>query len=82
VIKSRRKRWTVHVALIRKDENCVQHFGWKPRREDNIRMEHMEIVWEDVNWMHLAQDRDQWWAPVNMVMNLRVTRKVGNFLTR
>jgi len=28
--------------------------------------------WEGVDWIHLAQDRDQWWALVNMVMNLRV----------
>jgi hypothetical protein len=31
-----------------------------------------EIVWEGVNWIHLAQDREQWWALVNTVMNLRV----------
>jgi hypothetical protein len=31
-----------------------------PRRrwEDNIRMDRREIGWEDVDWMHLAQDRD------------------------
>jgi len=23
-------------------------------------------------WTHLAQDRDKWWAAVNMVMNLQV----------
>jgi hypothetical protein len=23
-----------------------------------------------VDWMHLAQDRDQWWAVVNTVVNL------------
>jgi hypothetical protein len=28
-------------------------------------------------WMHLAQDRDQWWAPVNMVMNLSVQKRWG-----
>jgi hypothetical protein len=31
-----------------------------------------EIGWEGVEWIHLAQDRDQWWALVNMVMNLQV----------
>jgi hypothetical protein len=25
---------------------------------------------ESVDWIHLAQDRDQWWTPVNTVMNL------------
>jgi len=40
--------------------------------EDNIRMDLRGIEWEDVDWMHLAEDRDQWRAVVNMVMNLRV----------
>jgi len=30
----------------------------------------MEIEWEGVDLMHLAQDRDQWQALVNAVMNL------------
>jgi hypothetical protein len=42
------------------------------RCEDNIRMVLREIGWEVVDWMHLAQDRDQWWAFVNTVMNLQV----------
>jgi hypothetical protein len=29
------------------------------RCEDNIKMELREIGWEDVDWIHLAQDRDQ-----------------------
>jgi hypothetical protein len=43
----------------------------RPRRrwEDNIRMGLREIGWELVHWMHLAQDRDHWWAPVNTAMN-------------
>jgi hypothetical protein len=34
----------------------------RPRRswEDNIRMYLKEIEWECVDWMHLAQDWDQW----------------------
>jgi hypothetical protein len=27
--------------------------------------------WEIVDWIHLAQDRDKWWAVVNTVMNLK-----------
>jgi hypothetical protein len=30
-----------------------------------------KIGWEGVEWMHVAQDRDQWRALVNTVMNLR-----------
>jgi hypothetical protein len=35
-------------------------------------MDLWEIRWEVVDWMHLAQDRDQWRALVNTVMNLQV----------
>jgi hypothetical protein len=43
----------------------------RPRWEDNIRIDLREIRWEDVDWIHLAQDRDQWWVVVNTVMNFR-----------
>jgi len=42
------------------------------RLEDNIRMDLREIGCEGVDWIHLIQDRVQWWALVNTVMNLRV----------
>jgi hypothetical protein len=35
-------------------------------------MDIRDIGWEGVDWMHLIQDRDQWWAVVITVMNLRV----------
>jgi hypothetical protein len=41
------------------------------RKEDNIRMDIMEVGWEGVDWMHLAQDRDQWRVFVNTVINFR-----------
>jgi hypothetical protein len=46
----------------------------RPRRrwEDNIKMYLREIGFWDVDWIHLAQDRDRWPALVNTVMNLRV----------
>jgi hypothetical protein len=45
-----------------------------PRRRwvDNIKMDLREIGWDDVDWIELAQDRDQWRALVNTVMNLRI----------
>jgi hypothetical protein len=35
-------------------------------------MDLREIVFVDVDWIHLAQDRDRWRALANTVMNLRV----------
>jgi len=32
---------------------------------DNIKMDLREIGWGGVDWIHLAQDRDKWWAVVN-----------------
>jgi len=29
-------------------------------------------MWGGIDWIELAQDRDRWWALVNVVMNLRV----------
>jgi hypothetical protein len=37
-----------------------------------IKMDLREIGWKGVECFHLAQDRDRWWALVNMVMNLHV----------
>jgi len=36
---------------------------------------------EDMDWIDVAQGKDRWWALVNAVMNHRVLKIVGNFLT-
>jgi hypothetical protein len=48
---------------------------------DNIKMDLRGIEWGDMDWIDLVQDRDQWRALVNMVMNLRVPNNVGKFLS-
>jgi hypothetical protein len=42
------------------------------RLEDNIRMDLRDIGWGVMDWIELAQYRDQWRALVNTVMNLWV----------
>jgi hypothetical protein len=46
----------------------------RPRRRwvDNINLDLREIGWNGVDWIDRAQDRDQWRALVNTVLNLRV----------
>jgi hypothetical protein len=80
VIKSRKVRWAWHVALLGNAYSILvgKHEGNRQlgrpscRWEDNVRMGLKEIGWGGVDWMDLAQDRGQWWAVVNTVMNLWV----------
>jgi hypothetical protein len=83
VIKSRRLRWAGHVARMGEGRGAYRVLvgmpkGRRPlgrfrrRWEDNIKMYLGEIGIDGANWIWLAQDRVQWWAFVNMVMNLRV----------
>jgi hypothetical protein len=39
---------------------------------DNIKIDFREIGWDGMDCIDLAEDRDQWRAVVNTVMNLRV----------
>jgi hypothetical protein len=39
---------------------------------NNIRRDLVEVVWGDVDWIGLAQDRDRWRALVNSILHLRV----------
>jgi hypothetical protein len=81
VIKSRRMRWVRrHVACMGK-RSVYRVLAGRPkgkrplrrprcRWKDNIKMDRRETEMDGVNWIWLAQDRVQWWAFVNTVMDL------------
>jgi hypothetical protein len=83
-IKSRGMRWAGHVASMGEGTGVYRVLVGKPegkrplgrpRRmwEDNIKMNLREIGIDGSNWIPLAQDRVQWRACVNTVMNLRAS---------
>jgi hypothetical protein len=47
---------------------------------NNIKIDLRETGWDGLDWIDLAQDRDQWRALVNTVMNLRVSKKFWEVL--
>jgi hypothetical protein len=55
--------------LVRKPERKRPRGRPMRRWLDNIKMDLKTIGWKGVDWMHLAQDMDQWQAVVNTVMN-------------
>jgi hypothetical protein len=92
MIKSRRMRWAGHVARMGEKLNAYRTFvgmpeGKRPlgrrrrRWVDNIKTDLREIGWHGMDWIDLAQNRDQWRALVNRVMNLRVPYNAGKFLS-
>jgi hypothetical protein len=58
--------------LVGKPEGKKPLGRHRRRWEDNTSMDLREIGWGGMDWIYLAQDRDQWRALVNTVMNLRV----------
>jgi hypothetical protein len=83
VIKSRRMRWVRHVARIGEGRGVYRVLVGRPegkrplerprrRRDNNIKIDLTGIGIDGANWIQLAQDRVQWRAFVNTVMNLRV----------
>jgi hypothetical protein len=81
IIKSRRMRWTGHVTRMGENRNAYRILVGKlegkrplgrPRRRWWTIVKWILERWDDMDGINLAQDRKQWRAPVNMVMNLRV----------
>jgi hypothetical protein len=44
-------------------------------------MDLRETGWDGVDWINMAQDRDQWRALLNTVMNFQVPLNAENFLS-
>jgi hypothetical protein len=93
IIKSRKLSWAGHVARIVKDKNAYRILVGKPegkrqlgrpRRkwENIIKMDLRNMGWGGVDWIDLAQHKEQWRPLVNMVMNIRVPLSVGKLLNR
>jgi hypothetical protein len=83
MMTSRKKICVEHVARIGEKRNAYRLLVGKPegkrplqrsrrRWVDNIKIEVREIGCGDMDWIGLAQDRDQWRALVITVMNARV----------
>jgi hypothetical protein len=65
-------KMNAYIVLVGKPEGKRPLERPRRRREDNIRMDLGKIGWGGLDWIDLAQDRDQWRALVKTVMNLRV----------
>jgi hypothetical protein len=92
MVKSRRMRWAGHVASMGEKGNAYRLLVGRPegrrplgrprrRWVDNIKIDLREIGWDDMDWVDLAQDRDQWRALVNTLMNLRVPQNAEKLLS-
>jgi hypothetical protein len=54
----------------------------RPRLEDNIKIDLKKIGWGDVDWIDLAQDRNQWRALMKALMYFRVLLNIRILLGR
>jgi hypothetical protein len=71
-------RWEGYVACTRSvyEVSIGKPEGNRPlgrqrhRWDENIETDFKETEWECVDWIHLDQEKDQWWASVNNVKNL------------
>jgi hypothetical protein len=62
-----------YTILIGNSEETRPLQRTKHRWNDNIKIHVQEILCEGVNWIHVVQDRAEWWALANTVMKIRVS---------
>jgi hypothetical protein len=90
MIRSGMIRWAGHIAHMGRRRMHIGYW-WESQKEKDhqededlggwiILMDHREIGWGSMDWIDLAEGRDQWRALVNTVMKLQVPLNVGNFL--
>jgi hypothetical protein len=76
-------RWAGQVARVGEKRNAYRLLVGKPQGKrplgrprrrwvDNIRMDHGEVGWGDVDWIGLAKVGNRCRAVVNSALNLRV----------
>jgi hypothetical protein len=66
------RKWKAYRILVGKPEGKRPLGRPRYRWVENIKMDLREIRWDGMDWIDLAQDRDQWNTLVNMVMNFLV----------
>jgi hypothetical protein len=66
------EKWTAYRILVGKPEGKRPLGRPMRKRVTTIKMNLRDIGWNVVDWIDVAQDRDQWRALVNTVLNLRV----------
>ena len=71
----------MHRVMVGKPEGMRPFGRLKCRWKDNIKMDLQEVGCGHMDWIGLVQDRESWRTLVSAVMNLRVSRNAGNFLT-
>jgi hypothetical protein len=52
-------RKNAYMILVRKPEGKMPIERGRRRWKYNIKMDHREIEWDSIDWIHLAQDSDQ-----------------------
>jgi hypothetical protein len=72
VCSTNEKKRNAYRILVEKREGKRPLGRSRCRCVDNIKIDLREIGWDGTDWIDLAQDRDQWRALVNTVMNLQV----------
>jgi hypothetical protein len=71
----------VYRVLVGKPEGKNPLGRPRLRWEGNIKMDLQEVGFGVMDWIELGQERERWWTLVITVMNLRVPKITGNFLT-